>query len=66
MPRPKSDPKTDALRRQGVRSAPESQPGWSDWDGQHCVDCDEQIPPLRLKMSRIRCIDCQELLERAR
>lgn len=42
---------------------PESHP---DFDGSHCVDGGELIPKARLLMGKIRCVDCQEDLERAR
>ncbi len=42
---------------------PELHPGF---DGQHCVDCDDELPPLRLAMKRVRCVMCQTLLEKQR
>lgn len=35
-----------------------------DFDGQHCIDCWIDIPAKRLEAGRIRCVDCQTLLER--
>lgn len=49
-----------ALKNQQAKVAPESHP---DFDGLHCVDCEEEIPALRLLMSRIRCVGCQEYKE---
>lgn len=39
---------------------PETHP---DFDGQHCVDCDDEIPEFRLKIGRVRCVDCQQAIE---
>lgn len=36
------------------------------WHQTHCEDCEEKIPPARLKLGKIRCIDCQKKLERRR
>jgi RNA polymerase-binding transcription factor DksA len=35
---------------------PESHP---DFDGAHCVECEEPLPPTRLALGRIRCVACQ-------
>lgn len=53
----------EAERRARGKSAPESHP---DFDGQHCVeeDCGVEIPAARLALGKVRCIDCQALLER--
>lgn len=40
---------------------PEAHP---DFDGEHCVDCADDIPPARLEMGRVRCVTCQTILER--
>ena len=42
---------------------PETHP---DFDGEHCVDCDVEIPKVRLDMGKVRCVDCQHKLERLR
>lgn len=34
-----------------------------DFDGKTCVDCGEDIPPARLLLRRVRCVDCQSFLE---
>lgn len=34
------------------------------WPNPDCVDCGEPIVVERLRMGRIRCFDCQDLLER--
>lgn len=39
---------------------PESHP---DFDGETCVECGEEIPPARLILKRVRCVDCQSFLE---
>lgn len=38
----------------------------SNFDGKHCVDGGEVIPTARLTLGKIRCVYCQELLERNR
>ena len=52
----------DAERRARGKSAPESHP---DFDGIHCVqeECGVEIPAGRLALGKVRCRDCQELLE---
>lgn len=30
----------------------------------NCIECDEEIPPVRLNLGKFRCIDCQEELEK--
>jgi RNA polymerase-binding transcription factor DksA len=35
-----------------------------EFDGKHCVDCDEPIHPARLAHGLYRCIDCATYLER--
>jgi hypothetical protein len=35
-----------------------------NFDGQHCIDCDGEIPAGRLALGRIRCVYCQESRER--
>lgn len=39
---------------------PETHP---DFDGVHCVDCDDPLSTLRLSMCRVRCVHCQEMVE---
>lgn len=46
-----------AIRR---ANAPQSHP---DFDGVHCLDCDTEIPRERLAAGRIRCTDCQSIIE---
>ena len=53
----------EAQRRQNRAASPESQPGYKEWDGTHCIDCMEPIHPERVKMQRCRCVECQGLLE---
>lgn len=45
------------------RQAPESHP---HFDGKHCVECDDEIPQLRLDMGKVRCVNCQSHKERYR
>jgi RNA polymerase-binding transcription factor DksA len=35
-----------------------------DFDGVHCLDCDAGIPAGRITLGRMRCVDCQDVLER--
>jgi RNA polymerase-binding transcription factor DksA len=51
----------DALNRHKEKLAPESHP---DFDGETCIDCGVDIPVLRLNMGKIRCVDCQDKLEK--
>lgn len=53
----------DALREARKLAQPETHP---DFDGSHCVVCGEKIPKARLKLGRVRCVECQEKLERNR
>lgn len=50
-----------ALEAHKAKVAKETHP---DFDGENCLDCGEEIPELRLSMGRIRCVYCQEALER--
>jgi RNA polymerase-binding transcription factor DksA len=51
----------DALEEARRKIAPETSP---DFDGLHCIDCGEKIMAARLKLGKIRCIDCQTLKEK--
>lgn len=53
----------NAIKAAAKASAPEKHP---DFDGEHCVDCDSEIPDGRLKLGKVRCVDCQSQLERSR
>lgn len=50
----------DSERHARGKSGPESHP---DFDGSHCVDCEDEILPARLLLGRVRCVVCQEVLE---
>lgn len=52
-----------AISAAAKASAPEKH---HDFDGVHCVDCDIEIPDGRLKLGKVRCVDCQSQLERSR
>ena len=43
------------------KAAPETHP---DFDGKHCVECGEGIPQVRLTNGRVRCVVCQNILEK--
>lgn len=45
------------------RFQPETHP---DFDGTHCIMCDEEIEKGRLLLHRIRCSECQTILEKKR
>ena len=51
----------DAERRARGKSAPERHP---DFDGSHCVECGEIIPLARLLHARVRCVWCQQDIEK--
>lgn len=50
----------DISRRARELNRPQVHP---DFDGEHCIECDIQIPQARLQAGRIRCVDCQEEVE---
>lgn len=50
-----------AIEETRAKAAPESHP---DFDGESCLDCGDTIIPLRLSLGRIRCVVCQERLEK--
>jgi RNA polymerase-binding transcription factor DksA len=50
----------EAERRVRQRALPEKHP---DFDGTHCVDCEDEIPVARLHWGKVRCVSCQEDLE---
>lgn len=50
-----------ALANVRANLAPETHP---DFDGKHCVDCTGLIPKARLLMEKVRCVVCQDILER--
>lgn len=42
------------------------EPWAADFDGVHCLDCDIELPLLRLTYGCVRCVDCQTRAERKR
>ena len=36
------------------------------WPITECVDCDDDIPPARLELGKVRCVICQGKLEKRR
>ncbi len=50
-----------ALEAHKAKVAPEKHP---DFDGVTCLDCGDDIPQVRLSMGRMRCVYCQEILEK--
>lgn len=62
----KSTKRIEAVRDANIaairaRNLPETHP---NFDGEHCVDCDDDIPDGRLKLGKIRCVSCQAFIER--
>lgn len=51
-----------AARQVAERNKQEVHP---DFDGVHCVRCDDAIPSERLDMGKVYCTSCQSLRERA-
>ena len=49
-----------ALSRVLSKSAPETHP---DFDGEHCIECNEPIPTGRLALHKVYCVECQRVLE---
>lgn len=49
--------------RARLANQPEHDPSF---DGRHCVECHCDIPRRRLAMGKVRCVDCQEDLDRSR
>ena len=49
--------------RARLMARPESHP---DFDGSHCVECGDDMPEFRLKIGRVRCVECQQALETLR
>ena len=35
-----------------------------DFDGVHCIDCGTNIPEIRLLSRRIRCTECETIVEK--
>lgn len=55
----------DAFRAAALRavSAATHRETHPDFDGESCIDCSGEIPEGRLKLGKIRCVDCQAALE---
>lgn len=34
-----------------------------DFDGRHCIECDIEIPRVRLDLGKVKCVDCQAAFE---
>lgn len=50
----------DVQRRALLANRPEQHP---DFDGIHCIECDDEIPAPRLILLKIRCVHCQRDFE---
>jgi phage/conjugal plasmid C-4 type zinc finger TraR family protein len=55
----------NAIAEQRRKAAPQQvQNPDGSWPVTECLDCDLAIPEGRLKMGRIRCVECQSAVER--
>lgn len=43
------------------KNKPEKHP---NFDGVHCIDCEESIEKERLALGKIRCFECQNILDK--
>ena len=61
-----ADALAEAQRNAGIAIARRQMVAQSDpnFDGEHCIDCDEKIAPQRLLLKRMRCTACESLVER--
>lgn len=50
-----------ALQKAMAANAPETHP---DFDGSSCVSCGDDIPAARLTLGKVRCVVCQNKIER--
>jgi hypothetical protein len=56
----------DRFNRRGIAAAQETLRAQThpDFDGKHCFDCADVIAPQRLASGRMRCTDCESIVER--
>ena len=54
------------IKDAALRAKPEQVKVDGQWPQKECDDCGENIPVKRLNLGKIRCIFCQEALERRR
>ena len=52
------------LRVQKLIKVEQVQNADGTWPVCECVGCGDDIPPLRLALAKIRCVECQTRLER--
>ena len=52
--------RAESERQARGKSAAESHP---DFDGVHCVECEDVILAARLALGKVRCVPCQRELE---
>jgi hypothetical protein len=57
----------DALRKTQAAATQRQCDGplGADFDGEHCIDCDIELPQVRLNYGYVRCTHCQEAADRA-
>ena len=53
----------DSIRKCQARAGQEHDPLF---DGEHCVDCGDPVGGPRLRLGKVRCIECQTVKERTR
>lgn len=54
----------ERYRNEAMRIATKQVPVPSDFDGEHCVECELTIPQGRLDLGKFTCVDCQASLEK--
>ena len=50
-----------AINEHRTKLLPETDP---NFDGENCLDCGSEIPEQRLAMGKIRCVICQDKIEK--
>lgn len=55
-----------AIARQRKLAQNEDKEAREEWDGVHCVRCWIELPVQRADAGRIRCVTCQEIVEKER
>lgn len=57
----------ESLKQAMKRAAPEQvKKKNGKWETEECIDCGEPIGTVRLTLGKVRCILCQEALEKRR
>lgn len=53
-----------SLRALKMKNDPKNHPKYSEFDGENCVECGEEIPQARLAHGFCICVDCKAKEER--